>query len=247
MEPETIADLAAGNEDLEILTAALEATGLDAAVADPDADLTVFAPTDAAFGALAVDLGFTGDVADEDAVFAFLATLGTETLSTVLLYHVLGASEDLASLSGGDARETLQGGSVVVGGGFVFDADADDLASAAVIEGLSDVAASNGIVQVVDRVLRPVDLPQAEEPAFESIAAAAVALSTTEGFDDDTGDFDVLLAALEATGLTAAVADTSATLTVAAPTDQAVIDLAVALGATPADEAEAFAAIASAL
>ncbi|MEM6677162.1 MAG: DUF4214 domain-containing protein, partial [Pseudomonadota bacterium] len=64
---------------------------------------------------------------------------------------------------------------------------------------------------------------------------------------DDTGDFDVLLAALEATGLTAAVADTSATLTVAAPTDQAFIDLAVALGATPADEAEAFAAIASAL
>ena len=44
----TIADIAAGNEDLEPLVAAATAAGLVDTLADPNVELTVFAPTDAA-------------------------------------------------------------------------------------------------------------------------------------------------------------------------------------------------------
>ena len=72
MSTQTIAEIAAGNPDFSLLVRALEATDLTDAVADPNADFTVLAPTNAAFGQLAADLGFGGDTADEDAVFNFL-------------------------------------------------------------------------------------------------------------------------------------------------------------------------------
>jgi serralysin len=83
----TIADIAVGSEDFELLVAALDAAGLVGAVADPDASLTVFAPTDAAFVALAQDLGYQGS--DEAGALGFLVdALGMPTITNVLLYHV---------------------------------------------------------------------------------------------------------------------------------------------------------------
>ena len=74
----TIAEIAAADEDFETLVAAATATNLVGTLSDPDADLTLFAPTDAAFEALG-----------EEAVPFLLDNL--EILETVLLYHVLGA------------------------------------------------------------------------------------------------------------------------------------------------------------
>jgi uncharacterized surface protein with fasciclin (FAS1) repeats len=74
----TIAEIAASNEDFETLVAAATAANLVGTLSDPDADLTLFAPTDAAFEALG-----------EEAVPFLLENL--ELLETVLLYHVLGA------------------------------------------------------------------------------------------------------------------------------------------------------------
>ena len=71
----------------------------------------------------------------------------------------------------------------------------------------------------------------------------AVSGDVGSGFDDDGGDFDVLREALVATGLVGAVTD----LTVFAPTDQAFIDAANALGAGVEDEADAFGFLAGAL
>ena len=63
-----IIDIAAGSDDFNILVTALTTANLTDTVRNAD-DITVFAPTDAAFTALAVDLGFEGDSSDEGAVF----------------------------------------------------------------------------------------------------------------------------------------------------------------------------------
>ena len=52
-----IVDIAAGSEDFSILVTALTTAGLADTVRAAE-DITVFAPTNAAFAALAQDLGF---------------------------------------------------------------------------------------------------------------------------------------------------------------------------------------------
>lgn len=104
----TIADIVAAsggafdenNSDFDILFTAVQAAGLVAALQAPDANLTVFAPTDAAFITTARDLGFTGN--DENGAWLFLVdtftTLGggdpTVPLTNVLLYHILPFQTD---------------------------------------------------------------------------------------------------------------------------------------------------------
>ncbi len=64
----SIAAIAMGDARFNILVSALQyvdaqlpGSNLVATLADPATDVTVFAPTDAAFGQLAADLGFTGE------------------------------------------------------------------------------------------------------------------------------------------------------------------------------------------
>jgi len=92
--PTTIVDVAVENGNFTTLVAALEATGLDAVLADPAASYTVFAPTDAAFALL-------GD----DTINALLAD--PDTLSDILLYHVL-AGEVNAAAAIASAGSTVQ-------------------------------------------------------------------------------------------------------------------------------------------
>ena len=85
--------------------------------------------------------------------------------------------------------------------------------------------------------------PAWSEKSSASIVETAVALSTQPGspageFDDTPGDFDILVAALGATGVVALFDGTS--YTVFAPTDQAFMDFA-----GTDDEAAAFAAVAA--
>ena len=80
--PASIVDVAVANGSFTTLVAALQATGLDTVLDDPDATFTVFAPTDAAFSLLG-----------QETIDALLAD--TETLSDILLYHVIPGSEVL--------------------------------------------------------------------------------------------------------------------------------------------------------
>ncbi|MEM6355563.1 MAG: fasciclin domain-containing protein [Pseudomonadota bacterium] len=253
MEPEaqTIADIAVATPDLSILVTALDAAGLVGAVADPDADVTVFAPTNAAFAALAEDLGFTGDAADPDAVFAFIAGALTALsedgdpiplLTEILLYHVAPGAQDLEALIAAPSIATAAGTPLIPTTTEVIDAD-PEAANPAYVEGLTDVQASNGTVQVIDGVLLPFDL---ESPTPESTIADIVAASGA-GFDDNGGDFDLLLAAVQAAGLVEALADPAADFTVFAPTDAAFIGLAQDLGSTATTEADAFSDIVATL
>ncbi|MEM9762280.1 MAG: fasciclin domain-containing protein [Pseudomonadota bacterium] len=248
MEPEaqTIADIALATPDLSILVTALDAAGLVGVVADPSADFTVFAPTNAAFAALAADLGYTGDPADEDAVFAAIAgalsALAEDgdpipLLTEILLYHVAPGAQNVDALIAAPSitTATTAGTPLIPSDAGIIDAD-PEAGNPAFVEGLTDIEADNGTVQVIDGVLLPFDL---DSPTPESTIADIVAASGT-GFDDNNGDFDMLLAAVSAAGLVDALADPTADFTVFAPTDAAFIALAQALGSTATTEEAAF-------
>ena len=244
---ETVAGIASTNDTFEVLTLALEAAGLTGALDGADDQLTVFAPTDAAFAALAADLGVTGDPEDPDAVFGAIADALSAVsdegdpiplLADVLLYHVAPGARTVAELSAAPQVTTLNGRPTIATESGLLDAD-PDLADAAFVDTLTDLPAANGLVQAVDRVLLPLDLPGAAPAATIADLVAA----SGDGFDADPNDFDLLLAAVQTADLTGALADPAATLTVAAPTDAAFVELAVTFGASSATEAEAFDAI----
>jgi uncharacterized surface protein with fasciclin (FAS1) repeats len=141
---QTIAEIAVTNGNFTTLVAALVCTDLVGAVNDPEAELTVFAPTDAAFAKLGLNAG------------NICSTFDTETLTTILLYHVVGERRPSPSVINGKNKmiEMLAGGSIYPEGmGSTILLDNLDREVNIV---LPDILASNGIIHVVDTVLLPV-------------------------------------------------------------------------------------------
>jgi uncharacterized surface protein with fasciclin (FAS1) repeats len=140
---QTIVELAAATPELSVLVAAVQKAGLVEALGGED--LTVFAPTDAAFGALLDALGLES-----------LDDLSAEQLTPILLYHVLPAVVDAdaaIALAGGEGVADTLGGTVTLSvedSSLVLDTEE---ASATVT--MPDVAACNGVVHVIDGVLLP--------------------------------------------------------------------------------------------
>ena len=115
-----------------------------------DGPFTVFAPTDAAFEAAGIDLStFDNDEANA-------------TLADILLYHVLDGAVDAANVSDGLVATMANGDNAT------FTVDGHGLINDATVT-TADVAASNGIIHVIDKVL----LPPVEEPALEDITGVA--------------------------------------------------------------------------
>ncbi|NDJ85275.1 MAG: DUF4397 domain-containing protein [Chloroflexi bacterium] len=146
-EEQTIAEIAATNEDFSTL---FTAVGLaDPAIAEllsGEGEYTVFAPNNAAFESL-----------PEETLNAVLADQAL--LSTILQYHVVEGeffAEDVVTLDGQEI-ETLAGETVTVRveGENVFVNDAQ------VIQ--PDVDASNGVIHVIDSVLLPPTGEETEE------------------------------------------------------------------------------------
>ncbi len=249
----SITEIAQTTEGFAILAIALEAAGLDTVLADPNGEFTVFAPTDDAFVALAESFGFAGDPTDSQAVFdaiaAALAGLSTDgdpipVLTDILLYHVTAGASTVSALTDLPQVETLLPDSPVIVNDLAVILDADpDRANPEFVPGLTGVQASNGLVQAIDSVLLPFDLEDAEPDT----TIAGVVSQGADGFDINSTDFDILLAALEAAGLTEALADPEAELTVFAPIDAAFVSLAEALGQDASSEAAAFDGIVAAL
>jgi len=211
----TIAEIAVATPELSTLVAAVTAASaagnIDflAAISDPDADLTVFAPTDDAFAALG------------DTLTAALADPGG-LLTDVLAYHVLGTSEAAADLIAAGTATTLLGSDVTItvdDNGNVF------INNSQVV--LADVQAANGIVHVIDVVLLPPSDP-APLMTIAEIAVATPELSTLVAAvtaASAAGNIDFL----------AAISDPDADLTVFAPTDDAFAALGDTLTAALAD------------
>jgi uncharacterized surface protein with fasciclin (FAS1) repeats len=235
-----IVDIAAGSEDFSILVTALNTAGLTDTVRAAE-DITVFAPTNAAFAALAEDLGFDGDTSDADAVFGFIAGALTDLgggdpiplLTDILLYHVAPGARTEPTITGSEGIATLlEGAEIAPSGGALVDGEPDLLDPVIV---LADVAADNGIIQGIDRVLLPIDIAGNDRATIAGIVA-----ESGGPFDSDASDFDLLLNALQAAGLVPALDNPDSNLTVFAPNDAAFVAAAQALGFQGTDEAGAF-------
>lgn len=139
-----IAEIAITNGNFNTLVAALVCTDLVGAVSNPDAELTVFAPTDAAFGGLGLNPGNICTAFDE------------ETLTTILLYHVVGERRPSPSVINGKNKsvQMLAGGSIYPDG--ERSTVVRDNLDRPVTIVMPDVMASNGIIHVVNDVLLPV-------------------------------------------------------------------------------------------
>ena len=132
------------------LVAALTAADLADTFADCAAGpFTVFAPTDAAFEAALSALGLTAEQLLAD----------TETLTTILQYHVVAGIEGSAAVTAASSLTTLQGEAITV--------DGTVLNGSVNITG-TDNWACNGVVHVVDAVLLP---PSMTAPATTTTVA----------------------------------------------------------------------------
>ena len=122
------------------LLAAAEAAGLAGALSDTQ-NITVFAPTDDAFAAALDALGLTADELLAD----------TETLTSILTYHVVPGDLTADYMEGFDLNHTTltgrplnvdgRSGLIRVGG--------------VATETRPDLAAANGVVHVIDQALSP--------------------------------------------------------------------------------------------
>jgi transforming growth factor-beta-induced protein len=197
LAPQSIAEIVTENENFSILLAALQASPeLLAAASAPGANVTVFAPTDAAFVALLETLtSATGNTFDE------LSDIPVSVLTRVLQYHILGEIKTSGDLT---AEETTLGGETI----------AIDATDGVTINGsanvvTADIMASNGVVHVIDAVLVP------------EIILSSLGTVLEPAIFDAEGRFTTLLAAVETADLAGALTDPEATLTVFAPTNTA--------------------------
>lgn len=158
------------NQDFDILLEALETADLVEPLNDANADLTVFAPTDAAFIELAQDFGYEGS--DEAEAFGAIANALTELgdgdpvplLQDILLYHVSpGAKEQTQLQAQAQVDTLLEKASFTVEGNELVDNE-PDLTNPSFIGDLANVEAANGIIQGIDRVLVPIDIPGNDIP-----------------------------------------------------------------------------------
>ena len=172
-----LADSASDNEDgfdrrsydYDIVTqAVLLFPDLVEAASNPDAELTAFLPNDRAFRRLVYEL--TGDwVRSEKKIFEAVASLGADTVKSVLQYHIVPAKisyQDALAANGATLNTLLDGATIDVKvKSFLWwkwvrliDADTNDR-NPLVIQPNIGGEAANGFAHGINRVLRPIDLP----------------------------------------------------------------------------------------
>ena len=111
------------------------------------------------------------------------------------------------------------------------------------------LAALSALAFALPAGAKPENKPAWAGPGLETtIVGTAIELSGGVAFDNDPNDFDILVAAVVATGINESILDGSDDYTVFAPTDQAFLDVASAIAQTTVtDEAAAFGIIATEL
>lgn len=141
MMENSIVAIADSSNSFDVLSGLLKLTGLDDVL--EDGTYTVFAPTDAAFGAL-----------QRETFRALLQPENRELLTEILKYHVLSGemvSSELQSMT----AETVEGSSVDVqvgSSGVMID-------NAMVTQ--ADIQANNGVIHVINQVLVPEEIATA--------------------------------------------------------------------------------------
>jgi len=144
-----IGQVAIANGNFTALVAALKKTGLANTFLQPIGDLTVFAPTDAAFAQLPAPLNNAQNIKN----ISDQATINT--LRRVLLYHVIAARVFSVDLREGIQPNTLLSGkkvTITLANGAQVKGDGNASASNIII---TNILARNGVIHAIDQVLLP--------------------------------------------------------------------------------------------
>jgi transforming growth factor-beta-induced protein len=203
-----IVEIAQGDANFSTLAAAVVKADL-AGTLSGNTPLTVFAPTNAAFDAVATAIGLADGAALVDA-------LPADALAKILTYHVVAGDNPSTALTAGTLSTLyeFEGSATTLDlsltGGVVL---TDALLTTATVT-TPDIDASNGVVHVIDKVLVPpgvlniVQMAQLN-PAFSTLVTAVVeadlaaTLSGTGPFTVFAPTNEAFAAALAELGLTA--------------------------------------------
>jgi uncharacterized surface protein with fasciclin (FAS1) repeats len=143
-EATDIVDTAIAAGDFTTLVTAVQAAGLEETLRGPG-PFTVFAPTDDAFAALPAGTVDT------------LLADPTGDLADILTYHVVDGAVMAADVAGLDGQDvaTVNGATFAVEVGDDGGVSLTDAAGNTVTVVQTDIAASNGVIHVIDGVLLP--------------------------------------------------------------------------------------------
>ena len=150
-DDQDIVDVAVGAGIFNTLVAAVQAADL-VDVLKSDGPFTVFAPTDEAFAAL-----------PEGTVESLLLPENKELLVSILLYHVVSGSVFAADVVQLESAITVNGATLSINvndNGVTVD-------NANVIQ--TDVAASNGVIHIIDAVMLPAAPTAVENNSWGSV------------------------------------------------------------------------------
>jgi uncharacterized surface protein with fasciclin (FAS1) repeats len=188
-QPLTIADLIAqsgeydnNGQDFDILFKLIQTAGLTDILSDPNTNLTLFAPTDAAF--VKLDKLASGNPSDvvydslqEDLAYQtviniaiafdqaarqlpstpYVAGNAAPALQTILKYHASAGAKTAAEVQSASSIDTLlEGSTITIKDGKLVDIS-PEYADPQLQAGKTDMAASNGVVHGIDNVLFPFD------------------------------------------------------------------------------------------
>lgn len=149
-QDQNIVEIAAGDINFSTLVTAVTEAGLVDVLADPEAEWTVFAPTNDAFAAL-----------PEGALDMLLAD--TALLTRVLTYHVVEGTvtSDMISPMMAPSMEMSAPGEPLMGS--QLDVQVTDDGMVMIIDAtvvMADIMASNGVIHVIDTLLVPADITE---------------------------------------------------------------------------------------
>lgn len=142
VEQQNIVQIAQGNADLTSLVAAVTRAGLVDALSDANSNLTVFAPTNAAFSAFLTANGF-----------ASVDEVPVDVLTQILLNHVVGSELKAADLTTGYVSTLATFGTTTANLSLYVNTTGGVTLNGGAAVSAADVDASNGVVHVVDRVI----------------------------------------------------------------------------------------------
>jgi uncharacterized surface protein with fasciclin (FAS1) repeats len=154
-------DIIAASPNHTYLETALIQEGLDVALADNNATLTVFAPDDNAFTAIATGLGT--DIA---------GLLALPNLTDILSYHVLGTEVASSAITNGAIVQPLSPTNTLK---LTLKTNGDVFVNQAQVT-TADINADNGIVHVLNAVVLPAEtvVDVAIDNGYTSLTAAVV-------------------------------------------------------------------------
>ncbi|RIH63338.1 fasciclin domain-containing protein [Mariniphaga sediminis] len=198
MESKNIVEVAADAGNFSTLIAAAQKAGL-AEFLSTENNLTVFAPTDAAFAALLSDLGLSS-----------LDDIPVADLTQILSYHVIGAKVMSADLSTGYVSTLASFDNSPVSMYVTVENTVSINGNISVTT--ADVEAENGVIHVVDKVILPptvVNIALANEN-FTTLVQAVVKAGLVDALSADgpftvfaptNAAFDALFAQLGISGI----------------------------------------------